>query len=172
MDKLKSSLLIGVMALVVVACNSDDADITTTTADASQLTTTTTTGSSTDSTTDNGGTTGTTAVPSDAVESFEIISRLSTEDGETLYILIPPGNYSDVSMENFLGNLLEDETAVSGVEIFDDRIALDAALKEEAERTAEELQAIEDHHLVSLHDGTQVQFQGPMDDFGDFIIGS
>lgn len=168
MDKLKSTVLIGVVALALVACNSDDADLTTTTVDASQLTTAPET--STDSTVDSSS--ATTAVASDSVESFEIISRLSTEEGETLYILVPPGDYSDVSIENFLGDLLEDETAVSGVEVFDDRVALDAALKDEPERTADELQAIADHHLVSLHDGSQVEFQGPMDDFDDFVIGS
>ena len=168
--------LVVVLAVALVACNSDDANITTTTADASQLTTTTTTPggtSGTDSTAPEGtGGTDTTAAPADAIESHEIISRLSTPVGETLYILVPPGDYSDVSIENFLGDLLEDEDAVSSVEVFDDRVALDAALKDEADRTADELQAIEDHHLVSLVDRTQVQFQGPMGDFDDFVIGS
>lgn len=168
MDKLKSTLIVGVVALALVACNSDEAVITTTTVDASQLTTTT---DSTDTTTGTDDST-TTEVPSDAVESYEIISRQSTEEGETLYILVPPGNYSDISIENFLGDLLEAETAVSGVEVFDDRAALDASLKDEADRTADELQAIADHHLVSLQNGTQVEFQGPMDDFDDFVIGS
>lgn len=172
MNRFKVILAIGVLASMLGACNSDDAEITTTTADASLLTTTTTTDSSTDTSTTGTGGSDTTAAPAAAVESFEIISRQSTEDGETLYILIPPGDYSDVSIENFLGNLLEAETAVAGVEIFDDRVALDAALKAEAERTADELQAIADHHLVSLHEGREVQFQGPMGDFEDFIIGS
>jgi hypothetical protein len=174
MRQLKTILLTALVALVLAACNSDDAQITTTTADASQLTTTTTTGGAGGSTTstDGGDTTQTAAEPAEEIESYEVITRLSTEDGETLYILVPPGDYSDVSIENFLGDLLEDETAVSGVEVFDDRAALDAALKDEADRTADELQAIEDHHLVSLVGGAQVQFQGPMSEFDDFIIGS
>jgi hypothetical protein len=171
MKQLRMILPIALLTVTAVACNSEEAAITTTTADASQLTTTTTADDAT-STTDDTGSTGTTAAPADEIESHEIISRLSTEDGETLYILVPPGDYSDVSIENFLGDLLEDETAVAGVEVFDDRVALDAALKDEADRTADELQAIEDHHLVSLIDGTEVQFQGPMSEFDDFIIGS
>ncbi len=177
MKPLRMILLASVLGAALVACNSEDADITTTTADASQLTTTTTSasgGTSGTDTTSTGGTDSpsTTAEPADAIESHEIISRLSTEEGETLYILVPPGEYSDVSIENFLGDLLEEESAVSGVELFDDRVALDAALKDEADRTADELQAIEDHHLVSLIDRSQVQFQGPMGDFDDFVIGS
>ena len=83
-----------------------------------------------------------------------------------------PGEYSDVSIENFLGDLLEEETAVSGVEIFDDRAALDAALKPEDERTDEERQLIQQHHLVSLVDGRQVEFRGPLSEYPGFVIGS
>lgn len=171
----KSTILATVVVLGVLAsaCNSDDAVITTTTADASQLTTTTTAPAS-DTTTppDTSDTTGTTVQPGDPVDTYDIISRQSSEDGETLYILVPPGDYTDISIENFLGTLLEEDPAVFGAEVFDDREAIDAALKAESERTADELQAIEDHHLVSLRSGTQVEFQGPMSDFDDFVIGS
>lgn len=170
MKTLRTILLTGLLALAV-ACNGDDAEVTVTTLDASLLTTTTT--SPTDTTgSDSTDASPTTSEESDAVESWEVISRTAAEDGETIYILVPPGNYSDISMENFLGDLLESETAVSGVEIFDDRVALDAALKAEEERTADELQAIEDHHLVSLVDGRSVSFQGPMSEYEDFVIGS
>lgn len=167
MKKLVRTVPIALLCAGLVACNAEEAEITTTTVDASLLTTTT----------EAPGTTApestvTTQEPAPQIDSYEIISRQSTEDGETLYVLVPPGEYSDVSIENFLGRLLEDETVVSGVEVFDDRAALDAALKDEADRTADELQAIEDHHLVSLVGGTEVQFQGPMSDFEDFVIGS
>lgn len=172
MKKRTSMALAAVTALVLGACNSDDAEITTTTLDASLLTTTTTSTTTPESDTTGDGTTDTTETPADPVASYEVISRTSSEDGETLYILVPPGEYSDVSMENFLGDLLEDETAVAGVEVFDDRAALDAALKAEDERTDEESELIGQHHLVSLVNGRQVEFQGPMDDFDDFVIGS
>lgn len=175
MNKPARLALASFVVLAFAACSGEDAQITTTTLDASLLTTTTTTATVGDGNGEESpptsGTSDTTQ-PSEAVESFEVISRQSSEDGETLYILIPPGDYSDVSIENFLGDLLEDETAVAGVEVFDDRAALDAALKPEADRTADELQAIEDHHLVSLVDGRQVAFQGPMSEYEDFVIGS
>lgn len=158
-----------VAALALAACDSDEAQITTTTLDAELLTTTST---STPPETEATTTPETTEAPSEQVESYEVISRSSDEEGETLYILVPPGDYSDISMENFLGDLLEDETAVSGVEVFDDRAALDAALTDEGERTEEDDDLIEQHHLVSLVDGRQVDFQGPMSDYEDFIIGS
>lgn len=166
-----------VLGLVAAACDSDDAEVTTPTIDASQLTTTTSTssgGTADPSTTDSSdaGATSTTAAAADEIESWETISRLATDDGEVLYILIAPGDYDDVSFENFLVGLIEDETIVSGVEIFDDRAALDAALKDEGDRTASELQLIEDHHLVSLESGSQVTFQGPMDEYDGFVIGS
>lgn len=169
--KKRIAMSLAVTALVLVACNSDEAQITTTTLDASLLTTTTTTATTATDTTGS-ATTDTTEAPSDPVASYEVISRTSSEEGETLYILVPPGDYSDVSIENFLGDLLEDETAVAGVEVFDDRAALDAALKAEDERTDQETQLIEQHHLVTLVNGRQVEFQGPMSNFDDFVIGS
>lgn len=173
MKKLRIMLLAIAVAMALAACDSDEPEITTTTADASQLTTTTSRpGNGSTPTTSEDGAPSTTVAPAASIDSHEIISRQSTEEGETLYILIPPGDYTDVSIENFLGNLLEDEIAVSGVELFDDRVALDAALKDEADRTADELQAIDDHHLVSLRNGVEVSFQGPMSEFDDFIIGS
>lgn len=160
-----------VVAFALTACDSEEAQITTTTVDAALLTTTTTTSDTTDPS-ETSQTTGTTQPPADQVESYEVISRESTEQGETLYILVPPGDYSGVTMENFLGNLLEEDPAVSGAEIFDNRAALDAALKPEGERTEEETQLIEQHHLVTLQQGRQVNFQGPLSDYEDFVIGS
>lgn len=161
--------LSAVVALSVAACNSDEAQITTTTIDAALLTTTT--ASTTPPETEATDTTETTQ-PSEPVESWEVISRQSTDEGETLYILVEPGEYTDVSIENFLGDLLEEDTAVSGVEVFDDRAALDAALKPEGERTEQERQLIQQHHLVSLASGRQVNFRGPLSDYEDFILGS
>lgn len=160
-----------VVALGVAACNSEEAQITTTTVDAALLTTTTTTSPDPTEPSETTGT-PTTAEPADPVESWEVISRVSTDEGETLYILVPPGDYSDVTIENFLGNLLEEDPEVSGAEIFDDRAALDAALKEEEERSDEESELIEQHHLVTLDQGRQVNFQGPLSDYDDFVIGS
>lgn len=169
MKKLTTIVAGSLLVVFLGACNSNDAVVTTTTIDASQLTTTTTQPSTTPTT---GSDTETTAPAGEPINSYDVISRQSTEQGETLYILVPPGEYTDVSIENFLGDLLENDPGVYGAEVFDDRAALDAALKPEADRTAEELQAIADHHLVSLHNGSQVQFQGPMSDFGDFVMGS
>lgn len=163
-----ATLLMGVV-LVLGACDSDEAQITTTTLDASLLTTTTTVPDESSETTQ---APGTTQPPADQIESWEVINRTSDEEGETLYILVPPGNYSDVSIENFLGTLLEEEAVVAGVEVFDDRAALDAALIDESERTDEQTALIDEHHLVSLREGRQVDFQGPMSDYSDFVLGS
>lgn len=171
MTSFRTIVLVGAAAMLLAACNSDEADVTVTTIDASLLTTTTT-ATPTTAQPDDTDPGGTTQPSSDQIEDYEVISRTASEDGETLYILVAPGNYSDVSIENFLGDLLEAETAVSGVEIFDDRVALDAALKAEEDRSADELQALEDHHLVSLIDGATVSFRGPLSEYEDFIIGS
>lgn len=173
MNKLTIATLAAAVALALAACNEDAADVTTTTIDASQLTTTTTSVADTPPETDpENGTTETTPPVGDTIESYEIISRQSTDEGETLFILIEPGEYTDVSFEGFLVRLLESEPSLVGAEVFDDRVALDASLKVEDDRTADELQALADHHLVSLVGGREVRFQGPLTEFDDFVIGS
>ncbi|CAN5778796.1 hypothetical protein BH23ACT5_BH23ACT5_20510 [soil metagenome] len=174
MNKLTKAVIVVAVALALAACNEDTADVTTTTIDASLLTTTTSlmTDTQPDADDPENGTTDTTVAVGQTIESYETISRQSTDEGETLFILVEPGEYTDVSFEGFLVRLLEDEPALIGAEVFDDRVALDAALKDEGDRTAEELQALADHHLVSLVSGREVRFQGPMTEYDDFVIGS
>lgn len=156
------------LLLLIAACNSQEAEITTTTIDASLLTTTTTT-TTTSIPDDQPPPTG---EPVDQVTGYEVISRLSTDTGETLYLLVPPGNYTDVSIENFIGTLLQADPVVSGLEIFDDRGAIDAALKPEEERTDEERALLAAHHLVTVIERRQVLFRGPLSGYDDFVIGS
>ena len=155
------------LVVLIAACNSPEAEITTTTIDASQLTTTTTT-----TTTTVPQQPPPTGEPIDQVTEYEVVSRLSTDAGETLYLVVPPGNYTDVSMENFIGTMLLADPVVSGLEVFDDRAAVDAALKPAGERTDEEEALLAAHHLVSVIERRQVIFRGPLDGYEDFVIGS
>ena len=108
----------------------------------------------------------------DAVDGFDIVARESTDDGEILYIVIPQGAYTDVDLENFVGDLIESGTANWGAEIFDDVLAVDAFRKASAERTEEEAELLEQHHFVSLVKGNTIRYQGPFEESGEFAIGS
>ena len=160
-----------IIPLALSACDSEgEPQLTTTSSVAGQTpepgsNTTTTVGS------DDSSTTSTTLV-GEPVDSYDVVSRESTDEGETLYIVIPPGNYTSVDLENFVGDLIDEDEAVESAEVFDDEDALEAFLLDESEQTADDLALIDEHHLVSLIDGNRIRFQGPYADFGEYAIGS
>jgi hypothetical protein len=156
-------------ALFIAACSPAELALTTT----STLVTGTTAGPS-------AGPTTTTSVPDSAtttirgetVNDYEVILSFTTSDGETLYIVIPPGAYTDVDLENFIIDLVENNPGLWGVEVFDDEEALRAFVLPEGDRTEEQNQLIAEHHFVSLVQGDTIRFQGPFSEMGEFPIGS
>lgn len=163
--------LTGLLLLGLAACDGDETtDISTT---SSLIATPATEG---------GGTTTTSAMPAgesptttlagETVSGYEVVARVSDTAGETLFILIPPGAYTDVDIENFVVGLVDDGTVTFGAEVFDDPGAIDAFRKPEAERTEGETQLIEDHHFASVQNGSTVAFRGPFASSGEFVIGS
>jgi hypothetical protein len=161
--------LLVVSALLLVGCDGETADLTTTSSLVSgpspsvEATTT--------SVAPNGETT-TTPLVGESVAGHEIVARESDTAGETLYIVIPPGAYTDVDIENFVHDLVESGTVTFGAQIFDDPAAVDAFRKPEADRTEEETALIDQHHFVTVSNGTTVQYQGPFAGSGEFVIGS
>ena len=157
-----------VMALFLSACDSEEAELTTTStlvteapAPADSTTTTVAPSEATTSTT-----------VGSSVPSFEVVAREAGDAGDIVYIVIPQAAYTDVDMENFVGDLLEDGIATWGAEIFDDIVALEAYQKDEADRTEEEVELIDQHHFVSLVNGDTIRFQGPFEASGEILIGS
>ncbi len=127
---------------------------------------------STPTTLDQADETTTSILRGQSVDSYRVVGRESGEDGETLYIVIPPGAYTDVDLENFILDLYESETATHGVEVFDDDAAVDAFLKDAADRTEAEQELVDERHFVSLVDGALIRFQGPFSSSGEYPIGS
>ncbi|HEY6628762.1 MAG TPA: hypothetical protein VI193_07260 [Acidimicrobiia bacterium] len=155
------------LAVFAMACDGGETALTTT----SSLITGSGDGTSTTTVTVPEDQTSTTLV-GQAVASYEIVAREPGTDGETVFVVIPPGTYTDVDLENFLGDLYDAGTATYGAEIFDDAAAAAAYLKAEAERTPEEVALIEQHHFASLVGGTIIRFQGPFAESGEFVLGS
>lgn len=164
-------LLIALIALILVVAACDDSG--------TELTTTSTV------VTEDSEPVATTTVPEPApttvpevtlvgesVDSYEIVGRETTDNGEVLYIVIPQGAYTDIDMENFVGNLIENEIVTWGAEVFDDATAVDAFLKEESERTEEEQELLDQHHFLSVISGNTIRFQGPFEESGEMVIGS
>lgn len=167
---MRTAVLVSVVSLVLVACDGEaEPELTTTSSLVGQ-----TTAPETDSTTTTvgEGESTTTTLVGEPVDSFDVVLRESTDEGETLYIVIPPGEYTSVDLENFVGDLVDEDEDVESAEIFDDQAALEAFLLDESEQTAADLALIDEHHLVSLIDGTRIRFQGPYAEFGEYAIGS
>lgn len=164
-------LLLVAFAMLVAACEGEQAELSTT---SSLITGTTETPGqvTTTSEAEVEVTTTTTILRGETVASFEIAVRISTDNGEILYVVIPAGAYTDVDLENFVGDLLEANPGLWGAEVFDDEAAVQAFVIPEDQRTEEQQDLLDENHFVSLIGGDTMKFQGPFAEFGEFVIGS
>lgn len=166
-------VILVVLAFLATACDSGEAELSTTSSVVTGTTEVPDSGTTTTTTPDTGSdtTTGTTLV-GETITSHEVKVRIPTDNGEILYIVIPPGAYTDVDIQNFLVDLKESNPDLWGAEIFDDAAAADAYTVDESERTEEQQALLEQHHFVSLLSGDTVRFQGPFSEFGEYILAS
>ncbi|MFQ5522781.1 MAG: hypothetical protein ACE5F5_04290 [Acidimicrobiia bacterium] len=171
MRKRQVLLFAVVTTLVIAACSPTELALNTT----STLITRTTEGpvevAESTTTTATARTTSTT-LRGQPVTDYKVALRTTSSEGETLFIVIPPGAYTDIDLEDFIIDLIEANPGLWGVEVFDDEEALRAFVLPEDERTEEEQMLIAEHHFVSLVRGDTIRFQGPFSDMGEFPIGS
>lgn len=162
--------LLVALGMLAAACDSGEAELSTT---SSLVTgTTETPGQATTTTTTLEEVTTTTPLRGETVASYEIAVRISTDNGEIFYVVIPSGAYTDVDLENFVGDLLEANPGLWGAEVFDDEEAVQAFVIPEDQRTDQQQDLLDESHFVSLIGGDTVKFQGPFAEFGEFVIGS
>jgi hypothetical protein len=158
-----------VVVLLTAACSPEETQLTTTTTTTVPVDSTTTTLAQVETTTGSGGD----AQASPAIEEYEVVVRSSATAGETLWILIEPGDYTDIDLENLIRELVaETDVTLFGIHVFDDRDALDAGRVDPDARTDEEQTLVDQHFLVSLIDGAIIRFQGPYAEFGETVVGS
>ncbi len=165
--------LLAVFALLVVACDGDDAELST---DSTILTGPSGTDPASEaSTTTAGGSDGTsppTTLAGEAVSGYEVVEEIENDNGIEQHIVIPNGAYTDVDLENFVIDLIEANPDLYGAEIFDDAAAATAFLVVEAERSEDEIALLERHHFVTLTGRDRIDFHGPFADFPGGAIGS
>jgi len=163
--------LFGLLVLALVAC--DDGETTDLSTTSSLIASPTTGGEvATTTTVAAGGDTTPPTLVGQQVAGHEVVARVSDPAGETLFIVIPPGAYTDVDIENFVVGLVDSGEVTYGAEVFDDPGAVDAFRKPETERTEGETQLIDQHHFATVQNGTSMIFRGPFADSGEFVIGS
>lgn len=166
----KLLVLLVALGVVVAACDSGEAELSTTTSIVSSGTTEVPDRDTTTSTDSSVGTS--TTLVGETVTGHEVVARLPTDNGDVLHIVIPEGAYTDVDLVNFLGDLKESDPDLWGAEVFDDPAAPDAFAVAEADRTEEQRQILADHHFATLTNGDQVIFRGPFGEFGEFVLAS
>ena len=172
--------LIALFAAVVMvaACSPEEAELTTTTTTNPSETTTTesadvATSTTVDDNDDDDAEDDDGDAPAPAISDYEIVVRGSAAGGETLWILIEPGDYTDVDLENLIRELVdESDVTLAGINVFDDRDALEAGRVDADARTDEEQELVDEHFLVSLVDGAVIRFEGPFSEFGETAVGS
>ena len=113
-----------------------------------------------------------TTLRGETVASFDVVARISSDNGEILYLVIPEGAYTDVDLENFIGDLMESGEGLWGAEVFDNDDAVQAFVIPEDQRTEEQQQLLDEHHFVSLIGGDTLKFQGPFSEFGEYVLAS
>lgn len=162
--------LLLIVVLAAAACNrSAEPEVTTTSPTAGSPTTA---AGDTTTTTQGEGEATTTTLAGEAVEEYTVVARSSSDDGEILYVVIPSGGYTDTDLEGFVAELVDSTDGLWELHVFDDTSGADALLTPEAERSDEDEQALENHYLVALLDGSVISFKGPFADSGEYVLGS
>ncbi len=155
------------LSLTLVACSGASPDLSTT---SSLLVSTTQPVPSSTTTTDPPS--PSTTLRGQTITEFEVVETIRDDNGDVVYILIPPGAYTDIDLENFIWDLRESNPGLWGVEVFDDEDVLTVLLVTADQRTEEQLALLDGHHFVSLVEGDILRFQGPFSAFGEFVLSS
>ncbi len=109
------------------------------------------------------------APPGPAVPPYEVRHRMIEDSGETLVVLVEPGSYSNVELENLVYDIVEQHSP-RGAVVVDDSAAADLAILDE--RTAEQQDSLDSRTLLRIDNGVEVTFHGPYADFPGLTVGS
>ena len=178
--------LLVVVSLTIVACSRDEGEVseTTVTPAAGSVTTSSTTAgagettiavASSDTPTTAATATSAETAPSSTtalvsgLPSYEVVHRLIEDDRETLIVVVEPGSYSNVELENLVYDIVE-RFSPSAVIVVDDPTVADLAIEDE--RTEEQQAELDTHTFLRIENGVEVTFYGPYADFPGLTIGS
>jgi hypothetical protein len=99
--------------------------------------------------------------------SYSVLSR-SEED--ELVVLVVPGTYGDLDIQNVVGDVVERFAPVNTLHIVDDEAAATLVVAETV--TPEEQVVLDEHYFVRLEEGFRMIFVGPFSSVGEVILGS
>lgn len=156
------------LALLLGGCNRGGQVAGTTTTsepEAAAITTTTTTTTAGE---DDGEASSPTTVPSRP--EYTIYSRMPGDSGDTVVVILEPGDYTDVQIENVIRDVVETFAPIKEAHLVDSQEAADAVLVDEP--TAEQEAILEEHYLARLEEGARLVYLGPYAEHGSKILGS
>ena len=104
-----------------------------------------------------------------AIPPYEVIHRLIVDDRTTLVILVEPGGYTTVQMENLVYDVVDTYSPNTAI-VVDDRAAADLAIKDDL--SPEEQSTLDDRTFLRIENGVDVTFHGPYADAGGMTVGS
>ncbi|MDH3730114.1 MAG: hypothetical protein OES13_03150 [Acidimicrobiia bacterium] len=165
-------LAVLVSCLAMVAACSDSSGTTTSPPTTTEATVGTTTPAPTTSDGNDPNTVETTVAPATTAPGFSfpeftIVER--TED-DVLVVAVPPGTYTDLDLQNLVGEMVERFAPVNGLHIIDDLAATQLVLADSV--SAEEQALLDLHYFLRLEDGFRMVYLGPFAEVGEVILGS
>jgi len=104
-----------------------------------------------------------------AMPAYEVIHRLIVDDRTTLVILVEPGSYSTVQLENLVYDVVDTFSPNTAI-VVDERDAADLAIRDDL--TPEEQSVLDDRTFLRIENGVDVTFHGPYADAGGMTVGS
>ena len=169
--------MVGLLALFLVGCDGDDAELSTdstivTGSSGTQVTGTQPPSDGASTTQPGGGGGSGTTLVGESVASFEVVHETANDNGVTQHIVIPNGAYTDVDLENFAIDLIEANPDLFGAQIFDDVAAAEAFRVPEDQRTDEDRELLARHWFVTMSGRSRIAFHGPFAEFPGGAIGS
>lgn len=104
-----------------------------------------------------------------AIPPYEVIHSLMVDDRTTLVILVEPGAYTTVQLENLVHDIVDTYSPNMAI-VVDGRAAADLAIKDDL--SPEEQSTLDDRTFLRIENGVDVTFHGPYADAGGMTVGS
>lgn len=161
------AIFVSCLAIVSACGDSGSATTTTTTTTPPPVVTTTPVTVAVDDTTSTTSAATSTTGPGFSFPEFTIVERT---DDDVLVVAIPPGTYTDIDLQNVVGEMIERFPPVNGLHIIDDPAITQLVLTDSV--SAEQQELLDLHYFLRLEDGFRMVFLGPFAEVGEVIFGS
>ncbi|MEE8330412.1 MAG: hypothetical protein V3R84_01420 [Acidimicrobiia bacterium] len=161
------AIFVSCLAVVSACGDSSGATTTTQTTTAPPVVTTTPATVTADNTPSTTSAATPTTGPGFSFPEFTIVERT---DDDVLVVAIPAGTYTDIDLQNLVGEMVERFPPVNGLHIIDDTAVTQLVLADSV--SAEEQALLDLHYFLRLEDGFRMVYLGPFAEVGEVILGS